>query len=147
VRGGRRRGVDLTFVACTAAAAACPLARAMGSSAGSMASVLLIMASAAAGTSGAPPNATNSSTGVVTDAAALYRTLPLKQLRLITPNHYGVSGTDAVTLVFNRAVVALGSTFHGGDGSRVNGVAPMLWSCNSDDGHSAGESLSSLRGI
>eukprot|EP01047_Picozoa_sp_COSAG01_P047326 COSAG01_NODE_4509_length_4967_cov_2.290058_3_plen_137_part_00 len=107
-----------------------------------MMSVLLIMASAAAGTSGAPPNATNSSTGVVTDAAALYRTLPLKQLRLITPNHYGVSGTDAVTLVFNRAVVALGSTFHGGDGSRVNGVVPMLWSCNSDDGHSAGESPS-----
>ena len=79
-----------------------------------------------------PNNATNSSTGVVTDADALYRALPLKQLRLITPAEGRVSGTDAVTLVFSRAVIALGSHFHGGGSSSVGGVAPLLWTCSTD---------------
>ena len=44
---------------------------------------------------------------VVRDASSITRALPLKQLRLITPDAGRVSGTDAVTLVFSQAVIAL----------------------------------------
>ena len=79
-----------------------------------------------------PSNATNATTGVVRDASSITRALPLKQLRLITPDAGRVSGTDAVTLVFSRAVIALGSNFHGGDNSAAHGVEPLLWTCNDE---------------
>ena len=121
---------------------------------------LACLGSLASAAVGPPPNATNSSTGVVTDKGALTRALPLKQLRLITPNKDSVSGTvslshscrqpawlapgdwvalrykthmraqDAVTLVFSRAVIALGSNFHGGGNAAVGGLQPLLWACS-----------------
>jgi hypothetical protein len=85
-------------------------------------------------------NATNRSTGVVINSTELTRALPLKQLRLITPEQGSVRGTDAVTAVFSRAVIALGSNFHGGGpgGAAVHGVEPLVWTCEGDEPSSSG---------
>eukprot|EP01065_Artemidia_motanka_P040741 TRINITY_DN5158_c1_g2_i1.p1 TRINITY_DN5158_c1_g2~~TRINITY_DN5158_c1_g2_i1.p1 ORF type:complete len:2080 (+),score=602.26 TRINITY_DN5158_c1_g2_i1:60-6242(+) len=78
----------------------------------------------------APPGATNTTTGEITNATALSRVLPLKQLRLLPADGSVVGGRDAVTLVFSRAVIALGSNFASGGDARVGGLEPLLWNCS-----------------
>eukprot|EP00935_MAST-01C_sp_MAST-1C-sp1_P000764 g764.t1 len=76
--------------------------------------------------------ATNSTTGEVTNSSALTRALPLKQLHLIAPDG-DLRGTDAITCVFSRAVIALGSNFNDNPDPSVLGVEPLLWKCNNVD--------------
>ena len=55
-------------------------------------------------------NAAPTPYGPVHNTSALTKRLPLKLLRLIAPEN-PVEGKDAITVVFNRAVIALGSDF------------------------------------
>ena len=91
---------------------------ALGRRSGLCALGLMAACVAVAATAPAPapaPNSTatgtNATTGEVLDAQALTRKLPLRQLRLLMPDAEETQGADAVTLVFSRAVIALGSNF------------------------------------
>ena len=68
------------------------------------ATALALAAADASAAPALPSGAANATTGVVADLHDLTRALPLKQLRLITPEQGRVDGTDAVTAVFSRAV-------------------------------------------
>ena len=103
--------------------------------------------------------ATPSPNGTGANATHVLSRIPLKQLQLLVPEGE-VSGQvrimttlrctcpclcadyllqAAVTAVFSRAVIALGSNFGPETpGGAVRGVAPLLWSCNGGGGRGAG---------
>eukprot|EP01051_Picozoa_sp_SAG22_P011514 SAG22_NODE_1115_length_5527_cov_2.365328_3_plen_222_part_00 len=72
-------------------------------------------------------------TGTVTNACQILGRIPLKELRILAPETPVYSGSKAaVTVVFSRPVIKLGSNFGGGGGggaATVNGVQPLLWLC------------------
>ena len=76
----------------------------------------------------------------MTNASQVLGRIPLKVLRVLAPaTPVYSSSRAAVTLVFSRPVIELGSNFLPEDGSgdsvNVNGVAPLLWACDGEPKH------------
>ena len=100
-----------------------------------MVTSLIVLAVALAST--APPAAVaelrNTSAGTVTNASQILGCIPLKELRILAPpTPVYPSSKAAVTVVFSRPVIKLGSNFapvDGGSAATVNGVQPLLWLC------------------
>eukprot|EP01065_Artemidia_motanka_P009493 TRINITY_DN1485_c0_g1_i1.p1 TRINITY_DN1485_c0_g1~~TRINITY_DN1485_c0_g1_i1.p1 ORF type:complete len:2335 (+),score=541.26 TRINITY_DN1485_c0_g1_i1:189-7193(+) len=79
-------------------------------------------------------------TGVIVDPTALAARIPLTVTTILPISGTKLDGRDAVTVVFGRSVIALGSAWKEAAGSTdsregvaVNGVAPAKLTCTSDE--------------
>ena len=75
----------------------------------------------------------NTTSGTVTNSSQILNRIPLKELRILVPTTPVYANSKAaVSVVFSRPVIKLGSNFGPIDdpaSAAVNGVQPLLWLC------------------